>query len=481
MDAIHKLELIIQRVSDFALFNQRSERLTVALSKVKILSHDLVAQEAKVKISTQDADDEYRKYIILLNSKPNLKYNELSYRQYKYIALSPLLLKSEHPFVYFLRLLKTHEVLNQKSLLNIFINYSLNYDSLNNNSLPKVKLALQELFETLKTLDRVRTIFYPFNERGMLLADNPVKEILKYLLELLNQNKQNSVMIINEFFSLGFGDLYSSVIYDYFKMLLIDYNKNKEIIYNQFLSNHRLNKVILSKMVSDLILIVRNNVITDKSLLISKILNLKKDNIPVFGDPRLRPDQWELVDLTAVQIFRSWLNHKNIEFFFGVIFENRDTAADRRDFWLRYVNHIIDIKFFIAEVHKRRSIIKFKEAQIEMGLNFGSTDTDASLFIMEFEHFYIIEASTSGALALRIYSKHKQFGYAFLKMSDIMLGAKVRLSTFRGDDALEITSERMAEVADITKINSFKIPHAANAWRKIVYIFLKNYGIRAER
>ena len=132
MDVLRKLQLIVQQISDADSLNRNAELLSATISKIKELSHNLAIQESKVKINIQDADKEYHSYVTLLTSKPNLQQHELTYHQYKYIAISPLLLKVQQPFLYFLHLLKTQPVLNQKSLLNVLINYNLNYDSINN-------------------------------------------------------------------------------------------------------------------------------------------------------------------------------------------------------------------------------------------------------------------------------------------------------------------------------------------------------------
>ena len=479
MNETKNLQITLERLLDPALFEKYHEISSKIIFNLDKTIEGINKEHALVNLQSDEVDAAYSEFEKAILGNDSFVLNNISQRQIKFIATSSKLLKNEIIFEAFYSLV-TQRV-TQRTFIRLISNYLITYNSIPQSFIKKIKIRLSHLYTKIIDTENVRSILTPFDEKQLFFSDTPEKSIYNHMM--LNKKLEDlSIISIQKFFVLGIGDLYANFIYYIFNFLIKNFSKHKNKILDEILIDPKLAKDILSKIVGEIICAVDKTNSEDKDKTTKIVLNLiDTSNQVIFGDPRLYKEKWELVPSESVSLFKGWLNKKNIEFFFSVIFdENKDTASNRKDFWLRYAKYVIDIKFFISDEHLHRSYYIIEEAKKNTGLNYGKTiysTNQASIFIMEFPLFYVIEASTSGALALRIYAKDSQIQPNSKDFKQIFNAKRVSIADLRAEKADSIDSETMARRCNIVQNRAIKFSHGEN-WGKLVATFLSLYGMR---
>lgn len=482
MIQLNKINNLISHLKDGTLFDTIDRDLKNILVPLdERIMKNKNNEVSKVNKLNPDTEIEYINFAEFVLKNENLSLLNLSNRQLKYISLSPKLLYNSEVFLPFVTIISKSINLNQKNLIRIIISYLINYNAIPSNVVLTIKFKLNELLLKISDGTKIRSSLNPINEKRLFFSENPAEDTAKYIVQHYGLNFE-TVSNCKSFYNLGLGDLFNNCILYIFRLLLADFIQNKEIIYSQILDEVTLSQTTLSKIVSSLILEVADKYNYERSDLTRKILNLKNSTGSViFGDPRLHKENWMLVAADATSKFKNWLNEKNIEFFFSVIFEkNQETAQDRNDFWLHYAKYVIDVRFFMSQRHLNYAHDKLEQAKIDIGLHYGKVSSgESSLFIMEFEHFYVVEASTSGYLSLRIYSKNLGENFVRLRsrvnVKEVFKENEVSISVFSRDGAVSLED---AVSWNIDKEKAIKITHNASTWRASVSSFMANYNLR---
>jgi hypothetical protein len=138
---------------------------------------------------------------------------------------------------------------------------------------------------------------------------------------------------------------------------------------------------------------------TVKELILHPNVNLFEEKLRVkilshhmLGDPRFpaNKNKWLGIDKSAKQRFIAWLARRDIVFFFDYILKGKDPHG-RRDFWLRYVDKIIDSRPLLSE----NTAFQIRGDQ---DVNFGrlSAGMNSAAFILRFGDIVVVEFSDVG-------------------------------------------------------------------------------------
>jgi len=244
------------------------------------------------------------------------------------------------------------------------------------------------------------------NKKLYLTTDAPSK-IAKRIIHTMKEDGGKLSELISKYFKGISGDLLSETFKNIgflcFEQINDPFYLN--ILIDEILPSESIEAIQLAELVSKVILAFKTNSDVDESTRdkIKKCLLLHKS----YGDPRINVNNWNLVDKTALEIFKNWLVRLDLEFFFKVIFDdNINDVQERKPFWLKYYRRAIESRVIICQAHydnKRDVLIK---AQKEEGVTFAYGEgMTTSCFIMDFGKFYAVEFSDKGN-ALYIYRKN---------------------------------------------------------------------------
>jgi len=125
------------------------------------------------------------------------------------------------------------------------------------------------------------------------------------------------------------------------------------------------------------------------------------------GDPRTNTGNWHPIPLARARVL-SWMARRDLAFFYDKIVPTASDNQGRKEFWLRYVDKVIDFKIAIG-VQDQRKINKGDYGKHEIATLEGSPDLSA--FILKFEGnskggFVCVEFSRSGH-ALYVYEAER--------------------------------------------------------------------------
>lgn len=115
---------------------------------------------------------------------------------------------------------------------------------------------------------------------------------------------------------------------------------------------------------------------------------------PRFGDPRLRKNHWDMVEAAARQRVIAWLSRKDLVFFFDFVI--RYDPHGRKDFWLRYIDQVVDSRVALSELDAWRLRNEVKE---KVSYSIATAGNDTSAFLMRFkgtQDILCVEFSKSG-------------------------------------------------------------------------------------
>jgi hypothetical protein len=179
---------------------------------------------------------------------------------------------------------------------------------------------------------------------------------------------------------------------------------------------------------------------------------------PRLGDPRLPHNvpKWNGIDAAALRKFRTWRATKDLVFFFrSVLPEGRDPHG-RKDFWLRYVDQVVDSVVALCptdlqRLHTSLSSERVHHCKIQ-------ENQSISCFLMRFkganEDFIVAEFSNVGKARIFYYGR-------FLERIGDINRNEFRLRELKSEEGLAISFSHM------------------NNWQSKVRSTLAQIGIRA--
>ncbi len=125
---------------------------------------------------------------------------------------------------------------------------------------------------------------------------------------------------------------------------------------------------------------------------------------PRIGDPRIVKNtaNWRFIEEKARARVISWLADESIRFFFDIVLPKHHENQRRKDFWLKYVDKVMDFQIALsfADLQKINS-----KANLPQYLTYSKTDNDLiSAFLMRFNGYYqksitVVEFSKTGNAA----------------------------------------------------------------------------------
>jgi hypothetical protein len=118
-----------------------------------------------------------------------------------------------------------------------------------------------------------------------------------------------------------------------------------------------------------------------------------------FGDPRLPANQskWSTMSKPARERMTRWLAKGDLLFFFDFVMPAHKNPQGRKDFWLQYIDQVVDSAVALSPIDAHRLQLSVTEK-----LRYAKADSpsdDVSAFIMRFrgnEEFVVAEFSQSG-------------------------------------------------------------------------------------
>lgn len=162
---------------------------------------------------------------------------------------------------------------------------------------------------------------------------------------------------------------------------------------------------------------------------------------PRLGDPRLPHNlpKWNGVDGAAFRKFRTWRATKDLVFFFrSVLPEGRDPHG-RKDFWLRYVDQVVDSVVALCptdlqRLHTSLSLERVHHCRIQ-------ENQSISCFLMRFkganEDFIVAEFSNVGKARIFYYGR-------FLERIGDINRTEFRLRELKSEEGLAISFSHMS-------------------------------------
>lgn len=167
-------------------------------------------------------------------------------------------------------------------------------------------------------------------------------------------------------------------------------------LFNNLLDWPNLPLTDFKRIISRIILHPINSIVPSfKEQLITFILSVKKKEL---GDPRL-PDnkiKWQGVDSDAHQKFVQWMSKEDIVFFFEHVLPEREDKNKRKDFWIRYVNKLVQSRPLLSNEDRAR--LSQTTRQNNLFGSYGFMNGRNSSFILDFGDFVVIEFSQVGAV-----------------------------------------------------------------------------------
>lgn len=227
----------------------------------------------------------------------------------------------------------------------------------------------------------------------------------------------------------------------------------KNYIFHKLLNwdGWRINIDGFRHMISKLILAPEATTYHDE--LRSKILNH-----PMLGDPRLpaNRNKWLNMKEEAKKQFIAWLSKEDIQFFFDNILKGHDPHG-RRDFWLKYVDSMLESRPFLSEA----TAFPLKSNR---DINFGSLSggQNKAAFVLDFGPLIAVEFSEIGYAYL--YTRDEFTRY----VPDLWTRVPVNESRLKNQG---IPSERKIRHKAIAKIVYVD-------WRNDAASILSQHGIR---
>jgi len=227
----------------------------------------------------------------------------------------------------------------------------------------------------------------------------------------INSNSESNILI---FLAIG-SYFYNSIFFHTFFIYMVTYFSRKGLIYEHYediestLLNLQ-NTDLAKKIIPLVIKYVDNNEIV---ILKEKLINL---SYRLIGNPSIDAnwieinsgEESETIMLKSAQkILKRWLTNKFLTIFFNNL--SSSTDDDRREFWLKYVDSIIDFKILVMRKNypflvKMMNGIPSEYVKTKISI---ITNNSKYIFILKFKNKTIIEFSTTGNTAL-IYNNNDQ-------------------------------------------------------------------------
>lgn len=472
-------------MKNFHILSKLNEKLKNgdSLASNKIVFKDILMdmKESFKKI----LDESTKQYVDLISTPPNIEeicnrvvafldrkdYTSITQRELRYVASYTKFYVNERILQEFNKCILRRSVDPRlcDCILSVWVRNFSNLTPLKKSIYEILSNYINYVLNNLQSKGRPPTSRLQLlnNNLNIYFAKNPPNEIADYIFN------QGPTIITDEIktFLLGFiGDLYEESILEIVRCKIDLINKD---ILQDILQDNNLSRETLSRILSFLIETYNNRNI-DHIDLVDYILTYRRDDKIFFGDVRflLYQSNWYHVDKNARDVFKKWRIAHDVELFFDAIFEDKNSDQRRKIFWLRYVGSMINVTFFLNESH-----ISLVSSEIKMQYR-ALSGGNSSIFIMEFEYFYIVVASHSGDLALRIYSKDYTINkHTFKDFIDPNLKKPISMAELRNDGALDLKDKPYLQINTLKKM---KITQEANSWRKTMEKFLQDNGVRPD-
>ena len=181
-------------------------------------------------------------------------------------------------------------------------------------------------------------------------------------------------------------------------------------------------------------------------------------NHPMLGDPRLpaNRNKWLSMDEDARKQFIAWLSKEDIRFFFDNVLGGRDPHG-RRNFWMKYVDSMVDSRPFLSEATAF-------PLRTNRDINFGrlSGGQNKAAFVLDFGPLIAVEFSEIGYAYL--YTRDEFTRY----IPDLWTRVPINESRFKNQGIPSERKIRHKAIAQIVNVD----------WRKDAAYILSQYGVR---
>jgi hypothetical protein len=164
-----------------------------------------------------------------------------------------------------------------------------------------------------------------------------------FLGRLVVRERKPVLSILSEWDIGATTPLTSAVIDSYIDNALADLSLGREAVLIELIANLQIPAVTTSSLhraVSAMIL----SGLADKSETVRKCIETFVLDDSRLGDPRLPQNipRWVGIDPAAERRFRTWRATKDLVFFFKTVMRDGTDPHGRKDFWLRYVDKVVD-------------------------------------------------------------------------------------------------------------------------------------------
>ena len=349
------------------------------------------------------------------------------------------------------KLLKNRKFISENILFSLIRNLHYYWTDLNN-----FNKVIKDAEQYLKSINTDKKLITQRKKNPEVILGTQSITLEKILLHAINHNIINlPTLYNNKLYEIQKNDLVANIIqYEYLSEIIQTKTFIEQINYFFELCIEFLNYSIKpefrngdERTVSQSLKQKRDSLLAELIVKIDSISRYDEEykfklieyvlNCAIYGDPRLK--EWaDYKYAHAMDIFKMWLNERDIEFFFENLIDN--DPHNRKGFWLNYTKKIQSAVFVLGndvEVNRKNydQIKKFKEISPKNFYKIGDerNTVKSNIFMLNMGSIVVVEFTEINNACFVYYSDDYQRELNPLLQAK-STRAKLKLSSFKDND-----------------------------------------------
>ena len=349
------------------------------------------------------------------------------------------------------KLLKNRKFISENILFSLIRNLHYYWTDLNN-----FNKVIKDAEQYLKSINTDKKLITQWKKNPEVILGTQSITLEKILLHAINHNIINlPTLYNNKLYEIQKNDLVANIIqYEYLSEIIQTKTFIEQINYFFELCIEFLNYSIKpefrngdERTVSQSLKQKRDSLLAELIVKIDSISRYDEEykfklieyvlNCAIYGDPRLK--EWaDYKYAHAMDIFKMWLNERDIEFFFENLIDN--DPHNRKGFWLNYTKKIQSAVFVLGndvEVNRKNydQIKKFKEISPKNFYKIGDerNTVKSNIFMLNMGSIVVVEFTEINNACFVYYSDDYQRELNPLLQAK-STRAKLKLSSFKDND-----------------------------------------------
>lgn len=349
------------------------------------------------------------------------------------------------------KLLKNRKFISEHILFSLIRNLHYYWTDLNN-----FNKVIKDAEQYLKSINTDKKLITQWKKNPEVILGTQSITLEKILLHAINHNIINlPTLYNNKLYEIQKNDLVANIIqYEYLSEIIQTKTFIEQINYFFELCIEFLNYSIKpefrngdERIVSQSLKQKRDSLLAELIVKIDSISRYDEEykfklieyvlNCAIYGDPRLK--EWaDYKYAHAMDIFKMWLNERDIEFFFENLIDN--DPHNRKGFWLNYTKKIQSAVFVLGndvEVNRKNydQIKNFKEISPKNFYKIGDerNTVKSNIFMLNMGSIVVVEFTEINNACFVYYSDDYQRELNPLLQAK-STRAKLKLSSFKDND-----------------------------------------------